>query len=305
MNMRFDVPILLLAFNRPNQTNRVFNAIKAVQPSKFYFAADGPREGRTEEAVLCQTVRTSILENIDWDCEVKTLFRDENLGCKYAVSSAISWFFENEPEGIILEDDCLPDPSFFPFCAELLEKYRHDDRIMMISGDNYQKEKLRSDYSYYFTRYNQIWGWASWRRVWDLYDVEMTLLPEILKKGYLNDIFKDKVAAQKWEKTFKQVQSGNQDTWDYQFTFACFIHAGLCINPSANLVSNIGFDTDATHTSAAAHQWANMPTVPVQFPLRHPPYMIRDEKADYFDEKNAFHPKLSVRIKNKIREILA
>ncbi len=196
MNMRFDVPILLLAFNRPNQTRRVFDAIKAIQPTKFYFAADGPREGRAEEAILCQTVRTSILENIDWDCEVKTLFRDKNLGCKYAVSSAISWFFENEPEGIILEDDCLPDASFFPFCAELLEKYRHDDRIMMISGDNYQKDKLRTDYSYYFTRYNQIWGWASWRRVWNLYDVEMKLLPEILEKGYLYDIFKDKIAAQ-------------------------------------------------------------------------------------------------------------
>jgi hypothetical protein len=298
--MNLNVPILLLAFNRPYQTQKVFEAIKNAQPNKLYFAVDGPRENKDGEAELCQKVRDIVLKNITWDCEVTTLLRGTNLGCKYAVSSAITWFFEHEPEGIILEDDCLPDASFFPFCAELLDKYRNDNRVMMISGDNYQKEKMRGDYSYYFTRYNQIWGWASWRRVWDLYDVDIKLFPEILKNGYLHDILKDKTAAQKWEKAFQKVYDGHKDTWDYQFTFSCFIHSGLCINPCTNLISNIGFDGNATHTTANNDPFADMPVTPIKFPLNHPPYMIRDEKADIFDEKNVFHPNLMLKLKNKI-----
>lgn len=302
--MKFDVPILFLTFNRPKQTQRVFEAIRQIQPTKLYFAADGHRENKVGEKEICEEVRNIVLKNIDWNCEVKTLLRDKNWGCKNAVSSAITWFFENEPEGIVLEDDCLPEPSFFQFCAELLEKYRNDARIMMISGINHQKEKVRGDYSYYFTRYNQIWGWASWRRVWDLYDVNMRLLPEILEKGYLNDIFQDKTAAQKWEKDFRKVFDGEKDTWDYQFTFSCLINGGLCINPCANLVTNIGFDESATHTVVGTMKWANMPTFPMKFPLSHPPYIIRDAIADDYDEKNDFHPNLILKAKNKIQGYL-
>jgi hypothetical protein len=302
--MKFDVPILFLTFNRTKQTQRVFDTIRQIQPTKLYFAADGARENREGESKVCEKVRSIVLENIDWDCTVKTLLRDKNLGCRKAVSSAITWFFEHEPEGIILEDDCLPDLTFFAFCSELLEKYRFDNRIMMISGINHQKKKTRCDYSYYFTRYNQIWGWASWRRVWDLYDEKMALLPEILENGYLNDIFQDKVAAQKWSKDLSQVYAGKRDTWDYQFSLTCLIHGGLCINPKANLVSNIGFDENATHTAVGSIQTANLPTFPMQFPLVHPPYMIRDAEADYYDEKNDFHPNLFVKAKFKIKGLL-
>lgn len=302
--MNFNVPILFLTFNRPKQTQRVFDAIRQMQPCKLYFAADGARENRAGEREICEEVRSIVLDNVDWKCEVKTLLRDKNLGCRKAVSSAITWFFDNEPEGIILEDDCLPDLSFFLFCAELLEKYRNDQRIMMISGINHQKNKVRGDYSYYFTRYNQIWGWASWRRVWDLYDENMTLLPEILDNGYLNDIFQDEVAAQKWARDFKRVFDGQHDTWDYQFSFSCLIHGGVCINPMANLVSNIGFDENATHTSIGSIQTANLPTFPMPFPLKHPPYIVRDAVADHYDEKHDFHPNLFLKAKFKIKGLL-
>jgi hypothetical protein len=298
--MSLETPILFLTFNRPKQTEKVFAQIRNAKPTKLYFAIDGPRAGKIGEEDLCQQVKHIVLDNIDWNCEVKTLIRDKNLGCKQAVSSAITWFFEHEPEGIILEDDCLPDPSFFPYCAELLSKYRDDTRIMMISGDYFQKEKLRSDYSYYFTRYNQIWGWASWRRVWNLYDVEMKILPEILKNNYLFDILQDKTAVKKWEKAFLKVYEGKNDTWDYQFTLTCFIHGGLCINPNVNLISNIGYDENATHTSPDSFSLANLPVEPIQFPLKHPPYMIRDNVADTYDEKWIFHPNKLLKLKNRL-----
>jgi hypothetical protein len=302
--MNFNVPILFLTFNRPMQTQRVFDRIRQIKPHRLYFAADGARDNRAGEKAICEEVRDIVLKNIDWECEVKTLLRDNNLGCKNAVSSAITWFFENEEEGIILEDDCLPDLTFFPFCAELLEKYRDDKRIMMISAINHQKDKVRGDYSYYFTRYNGIWGWASWRRVWELYDVDMKLLPEILENGYFYDIFQDKTATRKWERDFKKVFEGKNDTWDYQFTLTCLIHGGLCINPATNLMSNIGFDNNATHTSIGSMQTANLPSIPMRFPLKHPPYIIRDAKADDYDEKNDFHPNKLQKAKFLLKSLL-
>ena len=165
-------PILFLIFNRPETTKKVFSAIKEVQPPRLYIAADGPRSEQPDEADHCELART-IATKVDWDCEVKTLFRDQNLGIRIAVSQAIDWFFEQEPEGIILEDDCLPDQSFFWFCKELLEKYRNDTRIMHIGGTNFQFGKNRTNYSYYFSRYAHIWGWASWRRAWEYYDEKL------------------------------------------------------------------------------------------------------------------------------------
>ena len=165
-------PVLFLIFNRPETTIQVFSAIKKAQPNRLYIAADGPRPEYPDEVNHCKIART-IATNVDWDCEVKTLFRDQNLGCRLAVSQAIDWFFEQEPEGIILEDDCLPNQSFFWFCKELLEKYRNETRIMHIGGTNFQFGKNRTNYSYYFSRYAHIWGWASWRREWKYYDEKL------------------------------------------------------------------------------------------------------------------------------------
>lgn len=185
-------PVLFLVYKRPDTTRQVFEAIRQAKPPRLYIAADGPKKDLPEEAEKVKQVRDIVLSGVDWDCEVETLFRDENLGCKYGVSGGIDWFFENEEEGIILEDDTLPSQSFFWFCQELLERYKDDKRIMAISGDNFQNGIKRGACSYYFSRYNHIWGWASWRRAWGYYSVNMKLWPDIAKSSVIEQLFEKK-----------------------------------------------------------------------------------------------------------------
>ena len=175
----FQTPILFLIFNRPDTTKRVFESIRSIKPAKLYIAADGDRKDKVGEDLLCKDTR-SIIDLIDWECEIKTLFRPENLGCKIAVSSAIDWFFENEEQGIILEDDCLPNESFYIYCETLLNYYAFNERIMHISGNNFQDGMMRGNGSYYFSNYNHIWGWASWKRAWKAYNVDLSFLTETL-----------------------------------------------------------------------------------------------------------------------------
>jgi len=184
-------PILFLIFNRPDTTQKVFNAIRKAKPKQFFIAADGSPPDREGEIEKCQKSR-KIATSVDWDCEVKTLFRDKNLGCKIAISSAIDWFFENVEEGIILEDDCLPHQSFFWFCQELLEYYRNDTRIMHISGDNFQFGRKRGEGSYYFSKYSHVWGWATWRRAWKCFDINMKSFEEFKAENQINSIFQSK-----------------------------------------------------------------------------------------------------------------
>ena len=276
-------PILFLIFNRPDTTQIVFNEIRKAKPKWLFIAGDGPRKDRLEDTRLCQKTRT-IVDQVDWDCEVSTFFRDENLGCKYAVSSAIDWFFSNVDEGIILEDDCVPDQSFFPFCEALLEKYRDDERIMMISGANFQFGREKTDDSYYFSRYFHIWGWATWKRAWKLYDKEMKAWPEIRENGYLHNILYDKRLVRYWEAIFNSVYNGSISTWDYQWVFSCWVQGGLSIIPNRNMVSNIGFDQRSTHTKGKDIR-ANMQTENMVFPLNHPKYLIRNAHADRFTER--------------------
>jgi hypothetical protein len=296
-------PILFMVFNRPDATRRVFEVIRNVKPLRLFVAADGPRENKTGEEEECSAVRQIIDEGITWDCEVKTLFRDRNLGCKVAVSGAIDWFFEHVEEGIILEDDCLPHLTFFGFCDELLNKYRDDKRIAQISGDNFQFGKKRTEYSYYFSCYNHIWGWASWRRAWKNYDVDMKLWPEVRDNGWLDDLLGNKRLTKYWTQIFERCYQGKIDTWDYQWTFACWIQNCLTILPEVNLISNIGFNVDATHTSCENDKSANIPVEAMGFPLRHPPFMSRDVPSDKYTEKRYLVSFID-KVKNKIRGII-
>jgi hypothetical protein len=284
-----NVPVLFLVFDRPDVTTTVFESIRKSQPARLYVAADGPRLNMPGEAQKCRHVR-EIATSVDWDCNVFTLFRDKNLGCRIAVSTAIDWFFEHEEDGIILEDDCLPHPTFFRFCEELLEKYRDDERIALIAGTNYQFGRKRTSYSYYFSRYNHIWGWASWRRTWRNYDVDMKLWPEVRNGEWLRDLLGEDVARY-WTENFEMAYNGKIDTWDYQWTFACWIHNGLSILPNVNLVSNIGFNPEATHTKDSESKVANLPMEEMGFPLIHPNFMIRDARADDFTHNLVFKQK--------------
>lgn len=275
-------PVLLVIFNRPDTTKMVFDAIRQARPPRLYIAADGPRPGVEDDITKCAEAR-KIVSDIDWNCEVKTLFRDTNLNCGLGPSSAFTWFFEQEEEGIILEDDCLPSSSFFLFCQELLERYRHDTRIMHIGGNNFLNGWQHDpDYSYYFSRSGHIWGWATWRRAWKLYDFEITLYEKIRRKGYFNTFFLSPLEKFYRLKKFDLTvaKRGRLDWWDYQWDFARYIHSGLAIVPQQNLVKNLGFGTDATHTINGRSSTANLEALEIALPLQHPPFVIRDVLSD-------------------------
>ena len=285
-NYSLKTPVLFLIFNRPETTQKVFTAIKKAKPPRLYVAADGPRVEKPDEAGQCALAR-SIATNVDWDCEVKTLFRKQNLGCRLAVSRANEWFFENETEGIILEDDCLPDQSFFWFCQELLELYRNDTRIMHIGGSNFQFEKNRTDYSYYFSRYAHVWGWASWRRAWRYFDEKMRLWPEAKQNEILRHWADDWRFIRYWKNIFEKTAIGKTEAWSYQWNFACWSQNGLSVVPSVNLVSNLGFSEKATHTTKKS-QLAQMSINSIKFPMNHPNLVVRHWKADRYVECQQF-----------------
>ncbi len=273
-------PVLFLVFNRPDTTRRVFQEIKAARPKRLYIAADGPRTGNSQDPARCAEVK-KIVSDITWECEVKTAYSEENKGCKMAVSSAINWFFSQEEEGIVLEDDCLPAPSFFYFCDLLLEKYRSDNRIFCITGSNLQKTNQRGKASYYFSQLSNIWGWASWKRVWNLYDRDLSKYTEAAAGDFLQKNFQDPLLADHWFDIFRRLKAGKIDTWDQQFQFLTFFENGLCVTPNTNLISNIGFGTDATHTFEARDHNANQPLGEIKN-IVHPDHVVADKEADYF-----------------------
>lgn len=278
-NNFFKTPILFLIFNRPDSAMRVFEVIKRNRPACLYIAADGPRLVKQGEKEICDRLRKNILDKIDWPCEVKTLFRNVNLGCKIAVSSAIDWFFNNVEEGIILEDDCLPEDSFFCYCQELLEKYRHNDNIALISGDHFSNKKI-SGYSYYFVQVPHIWGWATWRRTWKKYDVKMSEYLDFFNQNKIKEIWSERRIQNYWLDIFNEVYENKIDTWDYQLTFSIFLNKQFCICPNVNLVSNIGFGQNSTNTLVADGKSANLAIEKIVFPLVHPEKIVYNENMD-------------------------
>lgn len=287
MKNNFSTPILFLIFNRPNTTKRVFAEIRKAKPNYLFIASDGPRESKEGEKKIVEKTRKMVLDGVDWNCEVKTLFRDKNLGCKYAVSGSIDWFFEQVEEGIILEDDCLPNQSFFRFCEELLKKYRNDEKISMISGDNFQFGWKNNANSYYFSKYCHIWGWATWRRAWKNYDVKIKTFPEFLKSKKIESIFDKKEVQKYWLGILNNAYKGKIDTWDYQWVYSVWMQDGLCILPNVNLVSNIGCE-NGTHMQQGSKKSkvSEMVVENMEFPLTHPKEIKQNIEAEekFFDD---------------------
>jgi len=299
--MSFTTPILFLIFNRPDTTSMVFDKIKSVRPKRLYIAADGPRTDNTKDTILCEAVR-KIVSVVDWDCEVKTLYREQNLGCKVAVSSAIDWFFENEEEGIILEDDCLPSDTFFAFCEELLQKYKDINKIMQISGNNFQNGKTRGDGSYYFSRYNHIWGWATWRRAWQQYDVNMNSFNNFVKENKIDKIFTNNKIKNYWIGIFNKTYKSEIDTWDYQWTFSIWNLDGCAILPNTNLVKNIGIGGDSTHTSNFDKITYEMILGTIN-KIIHPTVFLCNKEADDYTFKLIYDTRLMRRVIKKIEKL--
>jgi hypothetical protein len=286
-DFRLTTPVAFIIFNRPETTEKVFNEIAKAQPPTLLVVGDGPRTSRPGEVELVAATR-AIIERVDWPCEVLVNFSEINLGCKSRVSSGLDWVFEQVPEAIILEDDCLPDPSFFRFCQELLERYRDDFRVGMISGDNFQFGRRYNQDSYYFSKYTHIWGWATWRDRWVAsYDVDMLDWPNVRNERRLLNLLRDSKEVAYWTSILEKVYLGKIDTWDYQWGFANWINKRVGILPSVNLISNIGFGPQATHTRRKNYL-ANLPTLSMEFPLAHPVDVMKNEIADSFTKNNWF-----------------
>ena len=293
-------PVAMLVFNRPELTARVFDTIRAARPPLLLVVADGPRRGRRDDLEKCADVRR-IVDRIDWPCQVIRNYAEENLGCKLRVSSGLDWVFDQVEEAIILEDDCLPNHTFFRFCQEMLEKYRNDPRIASIGGSNYQFDFHNYPHSYYFSIYNHIWGWASWKRAWLDYEIGMSEWLNIKKTDWLSNIFDQKKDINYWKYRFDKVYNNEIDTWDIQWTFACWLKNKLSIIPTLNLVSNIGFGPDALHTIDASSRLASIPTAPMKFPLNHPPFVMRNILADTVTQKNVFGQNVLQNIRDAVR----
>lgn len=278
-------PILFLIFNRPDTTTTVFNRIREAKPTKLYVAADGARNEKEDE--LCKQTR-AIIDQVDWECDVYTLFRDKNLGCKIAVSTAIDWFFQHEEQGIILEDDCLPDLTFFPFCQELLTKYQNDDRVGHIGGNCFFPNKMDNSLSYKFCSVPHVWGWATWRRVWEQISIDFNYWeehPNNRRSLFIN----------KWEEIYFSTfisdalqRRNGLNPWAVFYYYSLRLQNQLSIYPTKNLVTNIGFGMPhATHTKKINNKYI-IESDTISFPLNHPQYMLPDKDLNESIIRNNF-----------------
>jgi hypothetical protein len=300
MPVRLTTPVALFIFNRPKLTQLVFERIRQAQPQQLFIIADAPRPNHADDLYNCATAQ-AIVKQIDWDCQVEHNFAKQNLGCRLRISSGIDWVFAQVPEAIILEDDCLPHPSFFRFCQELLHRYRHEPQIMHISGSCYLPSRPSRE-SYYFSQNPHCWGWATWRRAWQHFDVNMAQWSQLRDQDWLEERLPPD-SATTWRRNFEQV---NQDPqiWDFQWTFACWLNQGLSISPTVNLVSNLGFAANATHTFRP-NRFSNMPTQALDWPLQHPTEICPNKAADTWTHYHVFNESLLARLRRKLPHRLA
>jgi len=294
--MSLSTPVALLIFNRPDLTEIVFKAVAQAKPKKLLVVADGPRFPK--EIEKCQKAR-SIIDRVDWNCEVLTNFSEKNLGSPRRCASGLNWIFSEVEEAIVLEDDCLPAPSFFNFCQTLLEHFRHDERVMHISGNNFQFGQSRTKYSYYFSKYSHNWGWASWQRAWKHFDLHIKTWPEFKEAELIKSVCGDHIEQKYWTTLFDRVFNAESLHWDYAWLYTCWSQYGLSILPNTNLVSNIGFRSDATHTISENSPHARLPISDI-WEIKHPSFIIRNQEADSYTFNHIFRVKLAARVIRKL-----
>ena len=282
-----DVPVLLIIWRRPDILRQVIDAIRPVAPIRLFVACDGPRPDCPDEARKVAATRQVIEQDINWPCQIERLYSDENQGCSAGPIRAITWFFDQVEEGIILEDDCVPHPDFFPYCATLLERYRHDSRVWCISGNNFQNGHWRGEASYFFSHIPLIWGWATWRSCWSQYNKSLLSWPAFRESSLLESILHDECMRYYWSNKWDQTYMNNRVTWwDYQWVYTCISNGGLAAHPNLNLIHNIGTGPDATHTIGGIieHQLSDRSMQPI----RHPEFIVSDCAADRFLFDNVF-----------------
>jgi len=272
----YNIPVLFVIFNRPEIAYKSFIKIKDIKPKKLYIAQDGPRKDKESEGNKVIETRKCVMDLIDWPCEVKTLFQDYNLGCGKGVYTAISWLFDNEEMGIVLEDDCVVNSSFFLFMEEMLNKYKDDQRVGMVAGSNLIHTYHETRSSYFFSRYKSCWGWGSWRRAWRNMDLDMNW-----RKNHLMDVINNSgyyaKGHNKWLYQLRCIDTNYVSAWDWQWFFSLASENQLCIYPCVNLVSNIGNDVNATHTSFGCITYEAQDLI---FPLKEPGVICPNEEFD-------------------------
>jgi hypothetical protein len=296
-------PVLLIAFNRPETTARVLEAIRAAAPRRLFVAVDGPRKGALRDEKKQAEVLEVIRSGIGWKCDVKYLVQETNLGCGQAPARAISWFFENVPEGIILEDDCLPAPQFFPFCTSILERYREEPRVAHIGGFNCQSGRIRGNASYYFSRYFHCWGWASWRRAWEGFDIEMKDYRQFLSEKGLESLFPRRSVREFWKANFDDAAHGDGSVWDYQWVYHNLKRDRVAVVPNWNMIENIGFGEEATHTRAPDRR---LPPVASNIPadIVHPSFILSCRAADEYTYRHQLRLGRFHDVKQVVKRIL-
>jgi hypothetical protein len=295
----FLVPIVLIVFNRVDLAQRVFNIVKEKKPKKLYIIADGARSEIEGEELKCVQTR-AIFDEIDWPCEITKIYANENLGCGKRIYSGLTEVFKHEQRAIILEDDCVASHFFFQFCDELLDQYADDSRIGMISGNNFIEEECIYPESYHFSQFTHIWGWATWRRAWLQYDFNMTGWEEKKAQNWLGSIFKDDRDVKSWERRFNKAAQGK--SWGYQFVYTSIIQNWLCVMPRKNLVKNIGFGKDATHTHVANPSFQVNESL-LTFPLIHPTRFVINKELDEKTQKKVFRDTKKPILKKLMRSI--
>jgi len=298
--MALATPVVLIIFNRPYLTEKVFTALAAAHPNQLFIVADGPRF--PEETSKCLAAR-SVINRVDWDCHVMTDFSEANLGCRKRIVTGLNWVFSQVDEAIILEDDCVPHVSCFRVCETLLQKYRHDERVMEIGGCNFQKSISRTEHSYYFSKYSHGPGWATWKRGWDIFDESISVWPLLKHDGIWREMCPYEAEREYWTDIYNIVYEGQLNTsWDYQWQLARWAHSGLCVVPNVNLVSNIGYGKDATHTRWKIKHLAELPTRDIGSIL-HPPTVCRNEEADKYMFAKVYRGGLLRRTYRQLRNV--
>jgi hypothetical protein len=302
----FATPIALLNFNRPHLARQVFDVVRQIKPQRLLLVADGPRADKPDDARLCAEVR-AIFDEIDWECEVSRNFSETNMGSFKRNSTGLDWVFDSVEEAIILEDDCVPSLSFFPYCAELLEQYRNDTRVGVISGNCFVPPgPAQDDASYFFSAYALTWGWASWRRVWKQVDLTMSWWESVSGTEMLTTLHQTPQESEYWVKLYEGISSGSyKNAWDHQIILSGFRHSQLCIIPSVNLISNLGCGEDGTHLKDANSPLANIPTQELSFPMRTPSKIWRSGSMDHAIFKTRIDINIPPSLTHRILAIIA
>jgi len=305
MDDSFNIPVVLLIFNRPKVTEELVRKLETIKPSKLYLIADGPRKSKKEDQELCSKTRKVIEKAINWKCEIKKKYSEKNQGCGICISSGLNWVFEQEEYAIILEDDCIPATSFFSFCEELLIKFRYDTRVMHICGSRWNLERIRPEVSYFFSKYSHVWGWATWRRAWNLYDYDLETWPIVKNGNYLNSVFESQKEVNSFTKIFDTYYTNSlKSGWATQWFYSVIINNGMAIVPNSNLINNKG--EIGTHCSGMSYFY-NRPVDEGYKITNHPKIMIVDKWFDNYHSKKHILKRVSFckRLFNYLKKLIS